>query len=124
VAATICRLIGYVLFVPWGGAIADRYPRRNVLLSGDLLRLGLMGALAGVVAASGPVVAVLALTALASAAGSAERPAALLRIDGNALLDALQAEPGLRLALEASSTAPGIVVSAEEDAGDPGIALR
>jgi MFS family permease len=76
-AATICRLIPYVLFAPWGGTIADRYPRRNVLLAGDLLRLGLMGALAGVVAASWPVEAVLALTALASAAGSAERPAAL-----------------------------------------------
>jgi MFS family permease len=76
-AATICRLIPYVLFAPWGGAVADRYPRRSVLLVGDLLRLGLMGCLAAVVAAAGPVEAVLALTALASAAGSAERPAAL-----------------------------------------------
>lgn len=76
-AATICRLMPYVLLGPWGGAIADRYPRRTVLIVGDLLRLGLMGILSGVVAASGPVVVVIGLTALASASGCAERPAAL-----------------------------------------------
>ncbi len=76
-AATICRLMPYVLLAPWGGAIADRFPRRSVLLAGDLLRLGLMVSLAGVVAASGPVEVVIAMTALASAAGTAERPAAL-----------------------------------------------
>ena len=76
-AATICRLLPYVLLGPWGGTVADRYPRRSVLLVGDLLRLALMGALAAVVRASGPVTLVIAVTALASAAGSAERPAAL-----------------------------------------------
>jgi MFS family permease len=76
-SATICQLMPYVLLGPWGGAIADRYPRRSLLVLGDLLRVGLMGVLAAVVAASGPVAVVLALTALASAAGCAERPAAL-----------------------------------------------
>ena len=76
-AATICRLLPYVLLAPIGGAIADRYPRRMVLLTGDLLRLLLMGALAAVVARGAPVALVLGLAALSSAAGSAERPAAL-----------------------------------------------
>jgi MFS family permease len=76
-AATIFRLMPYVLLGPWGGAIADRYPRRTVLVVGDLLRVGLMGALAAVVAASGPVAVVLVLTALATAGGCAERPAAM-----------------------------------------------
>jgi MFS family permease len=76
-AATICRLMPYVLLAPWGGAVADRYPRRTVLVVGDVLRVGLMAALAGVVAASGPVAVVLVLTTLASTASCAEKPAAM-----------------------------------------------
>ena len=76
-AATICRLLPYVLLGPVGGMVADRYDRRTVLLVGDLLRCSLMLALAAVVATEGPVELVIALTALASAAGTAERPAAM-----------------------------------------------
>lgn len=75
-AATIFRLLPYVLLSPIGGMIADRYDRRTVLLLGDVLRCVLMLALAAAVAADGPVVLVIAVTALSSAAGSAERPAA------------------------------------------------
>jgi len=76
-AATLCRLLPYVLLGPLGGAIADRYPRRIVLVVGSLLRLGLMLVLAAVVAWHGPVVLTMGIVAAASAAGSAERPAAL-----------------------------------------------
>ncbi len=76
-AATISRLLPYVLLGPFGGAVADRLPRRTVLLAGDLLRLALMLVMAALVAANSPVVLVIGLAALASAAGSAERPAAL-----------------------------------------------
>jgi MFS family permease len=76
-AATICRLLPYVLLAPLGGAVADRYPRRAVLLTGDLLRLSLMLVLAAVVAGDGAVALVIGLAALSSAAGSAEQPAAL-----------------------------------------------
>jgi len=76
-AATIARLLPYVLLGPLGGAIADRHPRRTVLVLGSLLRLGLMLILAAVVAGDGHVALVIGLVALASAAGSAERPAAL-----------------------------------------------
>jgi MFS family permease len=76
-AATICRLLPYVLLGPLGGTIADRYRRRTVLLAGDVLRLLVMAALALTVASAGPVVLVVAFTALASAAGCAERPAAM-----------------------------------------------
>ena len=75
-AATIFRLLPYVLLSPVGGMIADRYDRRSVLLTGDVLRCVLMLGLAAVVAAQGPVALVVAFTALASAAGSAERSAA------------------------------------------------
>jgi MFS family permease len=76
-AATLCRLLPYVLLGPLGGVVADRYPRRIVLVVGSLLRLGLMLVLAAVVAAHGPVALTIAIVAAASAAGSAERPAAL-----------------------------------------------
>jgi MFS family permease len=120
-AATICRLLPYVLLGPLGGAVADRLPRRTVLLAGDLLRLALMLAMAAVVAANGPVVLVIGLAALASAAGSAERPAALAllpRLVGearigpaNALLHTVQdlgvvIGPAIGAALLAVASAP------------------
>ena len=67
-AATICRLLPYVLLGPFGGVVADRYSRRTVLLAGDAVRMLLMAAIAATVAGAGPVVLVIALTALASAA--------------------------------------------------------
>ena len=76
-AATICRGLLKVLLGPFGGAVADRYPRRTVLLAGDALRMLLMAALAAIVASAGPVALVIAFTALASAAGCAEKPAAM-----------------------------------------------
>jgi len=76
-AATIVRLLPYVLLGPLGGAVADRFSRRTVLLVGAVARVVLMAALAVVVAAHGPVVVALALTAVSSAAGGAERPAAM-----------------------------------------------
>ena len=93
-AATVARLLPYVLLGPVGGAIADRYPRRTVLLAGDLLRMLLMAALALVVALDGSVVFVIALTMLASAAGCAEKPAALAflpRLVGESRLGAANA---------------------------------
>jgi MFS family permease len=76
-AATICRLLPLVLLGPFGGAIADRYPRRTVLLAGDALRLLIMAAIAATVVSAGPVALVIAFTAVASAAGCAEKPAAM-----------------------------------------------
>ena len=75
--ATICRLLPYVLLGPVGGAAADRYPKRAVLVVGSVLRLVLMLVLAAIAAGHGPIALVLGVVALSSAAGSAERPAAL-----------------------------------------------
>ena len=76
-AATICRLLPYVVLGPVGGMVADRYDRRSVLLAGDVTRCLLMLALAAVVETDGSVALMLALTAVASSAGTAERPAAM-----------------------------------------------
>src|SRR5204863_1066579 len=59
-AATICRLLPYVVLGPLGGLIADRYDRRTVLLAGDLSRCVLMVALAAVVQSDAPVELILA----------------------------------------------------------------
>ena len=75
--ATVCRLLPYVLLGPYGGTIADRFQRRAVLVVGSSLRFVLMLALTGIAADHGPVVLTVAIVAAASAAGSAERPAAL-----------------------------------------------
>src|SRR6202034_711121 len=58
-------------------SIADRYPRRTVLLAGDAVRTLLMAGIAVTVASAGPVTLVIAFTALASAGGCAEKPAAM-----------------------------------------------
>lgn len=76
-AATICRLVPYVLLGSFGGAVADRYSRRTVLLTGDVLRLLIMAGMAATVASAGPVALVIGFAALTSAAGCAERPAAM-----------------------------------------------
>jgi len=76
-AATIGRLLPYVLLGPVGGAVADRYSRHTVLLTGDVLRMLLMVAIAAAVATAGPVALIIGFTALASAAGCAEKPAAM-----------------------------------------------
>jgi MFS family permease len=76
-AATIVRLLPFMLLGPIGGAIADRFDRRKVLLFGDVIRFALMLVLTAVVWADGPIAVVIALTAVASAAGTAERPSAI-----------------------------------------------
>ena len=57
--------------------MADRFDRRAVLVAGDVTRALLMVALAAAVHSDAPVELVIALTALASCAGTAERPAAM-----------------------------------------------
>ena len=88
-AVTVFRLVPNVVLGPVGGVIADSFPRRVVLLVGDILRLLLMVLLTAVVAVDGPVALVIVLTGLASAAGTAERPAAMAllpRLVGESLL--------------------------------------
>ena len=75
-AALFYWLLPYALLGPWGGVVADRYDKRTVLLLGDVARALLMVALAAAVAAQSHILVVMALTAVSSVAGSAERPAA------------------------------------------------
>ena len=73
--AVIGRLLPYMLLSAVGGALADRYDRRLVMIVCDLARAGLMVALAVTAAASGPVAIAVGIAFLSSAASTPARPA-------------------------------------------------
>jgi MFS family permease len=74
-AATVFRLVPYVILAPLGGVIADRFDRRVVMIWSDVSRAAAMGALAAVAAADGPVILVTLLAFATTALGTAYQPA-------------------------------------------------
>src|SRR5436305_13591540 len=70
-ATTAARVVPIVLLGPIGGMIADRFDRRRSMIVSDVVRAGLMLALAAVVVLQAPIVLVPLLAAAATAAGSA-----------------------------------------------------
>jgi MFS family permease len=60
---------------PWAGVLADRYPRRLVMLASDLSRSALLGVAAVVALSDGPAFLVYGLTIGAAVAGTPFRPA-------------------------------------------------
>ncbi|MFM7271235.1 MAG: MFS transporter [Actinomycetes bacterium] len=81
-AATVARLLPYAIASPIGGAIADRYDARRLLVSASVLRAGLLLALAWVTAIDGPIPLALGLVVIAEAVGAAYRPTVLSVIPG------------------------------------------
>src|SRR4051794_29103807 len=63
-AAALVRMVPAGLAAPLTGLLADRYPRRDVLLLSVVTRAALLGATAAAVAAGMPLAVVLALAAL------------------------------------------------------------
>ncbi len=74
-AATVLRLVPYVLLAPIGGLVADRFDRRSVMIWSDVAQGVAMGALAAVAAVDGPVLAVTLLAFATTAFGTAYVPA-------------------------------------------------
>ena len=74
-AATILRLAPYVLFGAVGGAIADRYDRRVVMVVTDLARAACMLGLAMVALTGAPVALALLLAFVSTTVGTPSRPA-------------------------------------------------
>jgi predicted MFS family arabinose efflux permease len=74
-AATIARLSPYALFGTIGGALADRYDRRKVMILSDLARAVLMFLLTAVAVTSAPVILAIVLIFLATTAGTPFYPA-------------------------------------------------
>lgn len=73
--AAFVRLFPAALASPFAGAVADRYPRRSVLIGGDLLRMATLVGVSIAAATGAPTAVVLTLVAINAALYSSFRPA-------------------------------------------------
>ncbi len=95
----VVRYLSMALVLPLASTLADRYPRKWVMLVSDVLRAALVLVAAGVIAADGPELAVYGLAIVTALVGTCFRPAQA------ALLPGLARDPGeLTAANVASST--------------------
>ena len=105
-AVGVLGVVRYVLMAlvgPFTATLADRLPRRTVMIATDLLRAGLVAAAAVVIATDGPALVVYVLAIATSVASTAFRPAQA------ALLPTLARDPKeLTAANVASSTIESI----------------
>jgi MFS family permease len=67
---TAARVLPVVVLGPFGGVLADRYNRKRLMVAADVLRVGVMLALAAVAALGLPVLLAPVLAAATTAAGS------------------------------------------------------
>ncbi len=95
----VARYFSMALVLPLASTLADRYPRKWVMLASDVLRAALVLLAAAVIAADGPPLAVYGLAIVTAIVGTCFRPAQA------ALLPGLARDPGeLTAANVASST--------------------
>lgn len=76
-ALGLVRMVPAAITLPFGGMLADRYPRQRVLLGIYLLRTLVLAAAAVALAADSPRALVFLVAALAAVAGALVRPATL-----------------------------------------------
>ena len=95
----VVRYLSMALIGPFAATLADRLPRKRVMISADLVRAGLIVAAAAVIETGGPPMVVYVLAVATSITATAFRPAQA------ALLPQLARDPGeLTAANVASST--------------------
>jgi MFS family permease len=71
----ILRFLPYVVLAPLVGYVADRFPRRLVMIGADAARAIMMGSISLVVAAHGPTVVVVAMAIVSTAVSTLYAPA-------------------------------------------------
>jgi MFS family permease len=76
-ALGLARMVPAAIALPFGGMLADRYPRQRILLAIYSARTLILAAMAAALAAGSPRAIVFALAALAAVAGAPVRPATL-----------------------------------------------
>ncbi len=100
-AVGILGVVRYVLMAivgPFASTLADRLPRKRVMIASDLARGSLVAIAAGVIALDGPALAVYALATVTSLVSTVFRPAQA------ALLPSLARDPGELTAANVSSS--------------------
>ncbi len=105
-AGTVVRLLPYVVFGPFGGALADRRDRRRLMIASDVARAILMALLAVVATTSLTPGIALALAGLATVAGTPYLPAV------NATTPSVVPEPELAAANAAIQAIANIAIIA------------
>jgi predicted MFS family arabinose efflux permease len=78
----LARWIAAGIASPFTGALGDRFPRVRVMVGADVLRAGLLGAMALVVVADGSPLAVYAISIVGTVIGTAFRPAQAALVPG------------------------------------------
>ncbi|MDQ3767243.1 MAG: MFS transporter, partial [Actinomycetota bacterium] len=94
-AASICRLLPFVLFGSLGGVLGDRYDRRTVMMMSDLVRAALMFLLTLVAVLAAPVIFAIGLAFLSTVASTTFFPAAAATTPSLVEEDNLAAANGL-----------------------------
>lgn len=104
-AAGIVRLVPYVAFGSLGGVVADRFPRKRVMIVSDLARAGIMGLLALVDLTSGSALIAIVLSGLSTCFAVAYGPAL------NAGIPLIVTEDELSAANSISSTIQNVCIA-------------
>ena len=73
-ALVVLRLLPLVIVGPFAGVLADRMPRRRLMVATDLVRLALMGVLVALVLVDVPLWLIVAVTVLAGVVGTPYSP--------------------------------------------------
>jgi MFS family permease len=109
---TAARVLPIVVLGPLGGVLADRVDRRRLIVASDLVRAGLMVALAAVAAGGLPVLLAPVLAAAATAAGIVQPPAVAASTPRLVGADDLQRAQGLRAAVGQGAIVAGPALGA------------
>ena len=100
----VARYLSMATMAPFSSTLADRFDRRHVMVAADVLRAGLVGLAAALVAVDAPAIAVYVIAVVTAVIGTAFRPAQA------ALLPRLANHPG-------ELTAANVVASTVESVG-------
>ncbi len=82
----VVRYLSMALVLPFASTLADRYPRKWVMLTADVLRAALVLVAAGVIAADGHALLVYALAIATALVGTSFRPAQAALLPGLAAI--------------------------------------
>lgn len=111
-AASLGRMVPALVLSPYAGIVAERFERRRVMLTSDIVAFLLMLALAAVVAVEGPVVLAIVLAAMTTITTLVDEPSSAAMIPQLVGEDDLAAANGLSSLLENATVLIGPALGA------------